>query len=109
MHYSRYEGMGRTVCEPLACERPVAGTGADGVLEVIVSGERGGVLAPPGYPEALARAACQLLGDGELAYRLARAGRECVEQHLAAETMVAAIAATYLDFPNDTRAREHAG
>jgi glycosyltransferase involved in cell wall biosynthesis len=102
MHSSRYEGMGRTVCEALACERPVAGTGVDGILEVIVPGERGGLLAPPGDPEALARGACELLTDRELAGRLARAGRAWVEQHLAAEAMVGAIAAIYLDILQDT-------
>src|SRR5437588_6327695 len=55
MHSSRYEGMGRTVCEALLCSRPVAGTAVDGVREVIVSGVRGGILVPPGQPEALAQ------------------------------------------------------
>jgi glycosyltransferase involved in cell wall biosynthesis len=95
MHSSIYEGMGRTVCEALACERPVAGTAVDGIVEVILSGERGGLLVPPRDPQALAAATFRLLVERDLASRLARAGRQWVERHLDVEKMVATIATVY--------------
>jgi glycosyltransferase involved in cell wall biosynthesis len=97
MHSSRYEGMGRLVCEALACERSVAGTAVDGVVEVVVSGVRGGLLVPPGDPLALAHAAHRLLVDSTLARRLASAGREWVHEHLSAEAMVRNIEAIYVE------------
>jgi glycosyltransferase involved in cell wall biosynthesis len=95
MHSSRYEGMGRVVCEALACERAVAGTAVDGVREVIDSGTRGGILVPPRNPEALALAAIELLTDRARARALARAGRDWVERHLPASIMVERTAELY--------------
>lgn len=95
MHSSRYEGMGRVVCEALACDRPVAGTAVDGVVEVIVSGERGGILAPPRNPERLAAAAVQLLREPHLGKRLAAAGRRWVEENLSAQKMVRTLEQVY--------------
>jgi glycosyltransferase involved in cell wall biosynthesis len=110
MHSSRYEGMGRTVCEALACERPVAGTAVDGVVEVVEAGRRGGFLAAPGDPAGLATAALRLLRDPSLARSLARLGREWVERRLSAETMVRVIEGVYEELmhtipraPDDTR------
>lgn len=95
MHSSRYEGMGRVVCEALACERPVAATRVDGVVEVIDSGKRGGLLAPPGDAPALAEAALRLLRDAPLARALAQSGRDWVAERLSATTMVQEIERTY--------------
>jgi len=95
MHSSRYEGMGRIVCEALLCGRPVAGTDVDGVREVIVSGVRGGILVPPGNAEALANVAVRLIQDEAYAQELAMAGREWVKAHLSAENMVNEIDASY--------------
>jgi glycosyltransferase involved in cell wall biosynthesis len=97
MHSSRHEGMGRVVCEALACERPVAGTAVDGVVEVIQSGRRGGLLVPPADPSALAGATIRLLKDRPLAQLLARAGRQWVREHLSADMMVETIEQIYLD------------
>ncbi len=97
MHSSRYEGMGRVICEALACERPVAGTAVDGVVEVIDSGQRGGLLVPPGDPIALAEATLRLLRDKVFAHELARAGRQWVMQNLSAATMVSEIESVYME------------
>jgi glycosyltransferase involved in cell wall biosynthesis len=97
MHSSRYEGMGRVVCEALACERPVAGTAVDGVVEVIDSGRRGGILVPPGDPTALANAALRLVRDRTLAQSLAQSGRAWVVENLEAETMARGIGRVYLE------------
>ncbi len=103
MHSSRYEGMGRTVCEALACERPVAGTAVDGVVEVVETGRRGGFLAPPGDPAELAKAVLRLLRDPSLARALARSGREWVERHLSADTMVRTIEEVYEELMDPDR------
>jgi glycosyltransferase involved in cell wall biosynthesis len=95
MHSSRYEGMGRLVCEALACERAVAATSVDGVAEVIDSGTRGGLLAPPEQPAALAQCAVRLLNDRALASALARAGREWIVKHASATAMVKVIEEEY--------------
>ena len=83
------------VCEALACERPVAGTAVDGVVEVIDSGRRGGLLVPPGNPAGLARATAQLLTDTALARALAESGRRWIEQNLSVDRMVRAIEEVY--------------
>ena len=103
MHSSRYEGMGRVVCEALACERPVAATAVDGVVEVIDSGRRGGLLAPPGDAVTLANATLRLLQDRVFAQTLAGAGREWVIQHLSAERMVREIEAVYSELLDPIR------
>jgi glycosyltransferase involved in cell wall biosynthesis len=95
MHSSRYEGMGRTVCEALLCDRPVAGTAVDGVREVIVSGVRGGILVPPARPAELAAATLALLRDRERAWALAAAGRSWVEANLSVKRMVQNIMEVY--------------
>ena len=95
MHSSRYEGMGRVVCESLICGRAVAGTNVDGVREVIISGERGGFLVPPENPQALAEATLALLRNPERAARLAAAGHAWVKENLSAARMVQDITAVY--------------
>ncbi len=95
MHSSRYEGMGRTVCEALLCGRPVVGTAVDGMREVMISNQRGGILVAPGQPEELARAAVSLLRDPERARRLAEAGEAWVRANLSAAGMVEAVINAY--------------
>jgi glycosyltransferase involved in cell wall biosynthesis len=97
MHSSRYEGMGRTICEALLCKRAVAGTNVDGVLEVIVSGQRGGLLVNPEDPRALADAALTLLQQPERARQLAEAGYAWVKANLSADKMIADIVNVYND------------
>ncbi len=95
MHSSSYEGMGRVICEALASRRPVVGTAVDGVVEVVVSGERGGLLVPPGQPAALAQASISLLQDPVRAALLAGRGRDWIAEHVSADAMVAAIERVY--------------
>ncbi|HTP52070.1 MAG TPA: glycosyltransferase [Anaeromyxobacteraceae bacterium] len=103
MHSSRYEGMGRSVCEALLCERPVAGTAVDGMRELIVSGVRGGILVSPGQPSALAEATLSLLRDRELGRKLASAGAAWVLAKLSATDMARQVADIYLGVLSDGR------
>jgi len=96
MHSARYEGMGRVVCEALACGRPVAATAVDGIREVIQSGRRGGILVGPGNPRTLGEAAVELLSNRRLADDLARSGQEWVQANLGADAMVRSIESVYV-------------
>jgi glycosyltransferase involved in cell wall biosynthesis len=97
LHSSVHEGMGRVICEALASGRPVVATAVDGVLEVIQSGVRGGLLVPARNPEALAGAALSLLDDPARARLLAEAGREWVRNNVSAEHMVRTIEREYIE------------
>jgi glycosyltransferase involved in cell wall biosynthesis len=68
------EGMGSVLLEAAACGLPIAATTAGGIPEIVRDGESG-LLAPPRDPEALAGAILRLLGDRDLAGRLAARAR----------------------------------
>jgi glycosyltransferase involved in cell wall biosynthesis len=91
---SREEGLGTSVLEALAMERPVVATRAGGIPEMIRDGEHG-LLVPPGDPPALAAAMTRLLGDPELGRRLALAGRARVASEFSIERTVEETLAAY--------------
>jgi glycosyltransferase involved in cell wall biosynthesis len=68
------EGQGRAVVEAMAAGIPVVASRVGGLPEVL-DGERGGLLVPPGDPEALAEAIETLVTSPERVAKLARAGR----------------------------------
>lgn len=70
---SESEGMPNVALEAMIFGKPVVATRVGGVPEVIVDGETG-VVVPPGDPRALGEAMIRVLGDGEAAARLGRAG-----------------------------------
>ncbi len=88
------EGMGSAVLEAMAMRRPVVATNAGGLTEVVRDGESG-LLVPTRDSSALAEGICRLLGDTELARRLAEAGRLSVERQFTAERMVEKTLAVY--------------
>jgi phosphatidylinositol alpha-1,6-mannosyltransferase len=71
------EGFGLVFLEAGACGRPVVGSRAGGVVDAVVDGETG-LLVAPDDPAALAEAIGRLFEDRELAARMGRAGRERV-------------------------------
>jgi glycosyltransferase involved in cell wall biosynthesis len=86
---SLYEGFGLPALEAMACGTPVVASNATSLPEVV--GEAG-VLVDPLSVEAMAEAMRRVLGDADLAARLAEAGvararefswRRCAEAHLA--------------------------
>jgi L-malate glycosyltransferase len=81
------EGLGTSILDAMACGKPVVGTTAGGIPEVVADGETG-LLVPPREPRAMADAIIQLLSDGALRERMGAAGLARVRQCFSAETMV---------------------
>jgi glycosyltransferase involved in cell wall biosynthesis len=79
---SRSEGLPRIVLESLCRGRPVVGTRAGGIPDLVRDGENG-LLVEARSPAALADALVSVLGDRSLAERLAAAARPSVEPWLA--------------------------
>jgi len=74
---SHAEPFGRVALEAMVLARPVVGTNAGGLPEVVRDGETG-ILVPPRSPGRLAAAIAKLLEDKSLAERMGRAGRKRV-------------------------------
>lgn len=91
---SAAEGMPNAVLEYMAAGLPVVANAVGGNLEVIADGATG-LLVPPGNPTALAQAVSRLLGDEVLALRLARKGRELVQQRFSFERLTREVGALY--------------
>jgi glycosyltransferase involved in cell wall biosynthesis len=88
---STWEGLPLAVLEALAAGTPLVATAVRGVRDLVRDGESA-LLVPPGDPDALAAALRRVLGDPELAGRLAEGGRAVAAAH-GEEPMVSA----YLD------------
>jgi glycosyltransferase involved in cell wall biosynthesis len=67
------EPFGRVILEAMACRKPVIGSRAGGVPEIIEDG-RTGLMFPPGDHEALAADILDLLADRQRAARMGEAG-----------------------------------
>lgn len=72
------EPFGRAAIEAMALEKPVVGTRAGGLPEVVTDGETG-LLVVPRFPESLADACLRLMENTSLAKHLGQAGRKRVE------------------------------
>ena len=88
------EGLGTSLLDAMACQRPIVASRVGGIPEVVADGDTG-LLVPPRDPDALARGIRRLLTDPALAGRFARAGRTRVEQRFTTERMVAETLAVY--------------
>jgi trehalose synthase len=75
------EGFGLTVAEALWKTRPVVASAVGGIVDQIVDGETGLLVADPSDLEAFGHAVESLLRDPDLRERLARGGRRYVEKH----------------------------
>ncbi|MGQ9585484.1 MAG: glycosyltransferase family 4 protein [Anaerolineae bacterium] len=88
------EPFGRVIIEGMAAERPVIGSAAGAVPEVIQD-EVNGLLTPPGDAEALAGAMARVLTEPALARRLAEAGRKTVLERFTVEKHASEIQSIY--------------
>ncbi len=95
---SKLEGFCNSVLEAFAMSLPVVATRAGGLPEMVFDGETG-LLTPVHDPASLAAALVRMLGDGEMARRMAEAGRRLVESQYTAERMVERTRAAYADLP----------
>ena len=91
-----YEGLGitGTLREAMALAVPVVASAAGGNPELVVDGGSG-LLVPPRDPAALAAALRRLFLDPVLATRLARGGRERVEEGFSSDVRLDRIEALY--------------
>lgn len=81
------EGLGTSLLDAMACARPIVGTDAGGIPEVVVDGETGHVV-PPRDADALADALIDLLTNDERARGFGAAGFERVRKRFSVERMV---------------------
>ena len=84
---SRTEGMGRVLLEAMAARKPIVATRVDGIPTYIEDGENG-LLFDPENAEDLAAKLESLLGDAELADRLALEGFRRVFERFSEERYV---------------------
>jgi glycosyltransferase involved in cell wall biosynthesis len=88
------ETFGISLCEALACERPVVASDFGGFREVVRHGETG-LLVPPQDPAALAGAIDALLADPARRRTLALAGRQDVVARFSWSAVVERVIAAY--------------
>ena len=81
------EGLGTSVLDAMAAGKPVVGTRAGGIPEVVVDGTTG-LLVPPRDHEAMAAAIVTLLKDEGLRRRMGEAGLARARERFSAERMV---------------------
>ena len=88
------EGLGTSLLDAMACERPIVATRAGGIPEIVEDGVTG-LLVPPRDHTALAEAIVRALRDEALRRRMAAAGLARVRERFTVERMVCETAAVY--------------
>jgi glycosyltransferase involved in cell wall biosynthesis len=88
------EPFGMVVLEAMALRKPVIGSGAGGVIEMVVEGETGYTF-PPGDSQVLASRVLALLGDPARAASMGEAGYRRVLDHFPLDAYVEAVQASY--------------
>ena len=91
---THFEGFGLVIIEAMAQGTPVIASAVGGVTEIITDPDTG-LLQRPGDDADLATKILTLLSDDALAERLARAGRELVEERFTAHRFTASVASFY--------------
>lgn len=91
------EGLGSVLLEAMACRRPIVGTFAGGIPEIVVHDETG-ILVPVRDEDALAGAIVKVIRDEPLRTRLAEAGRTRVETEFSVQRLVERTIEAYRKF-----------
>jgi glycosyltransferase involved in cell wall biosynthesis len=99
------EGLGTSLLDAMAADRPVVATRAGGIPEVVVHGETG-LLVPPRDPSALAAAILDMLRDPDRRRRFAAAGFARVRERFSADRMVDETLAVYAALAGTSRAAD---
>jgi L-malate glycosyltransferase len=81
------EGLGTSLVDAMAAGKPIVGTRAGGIPEVVADGETG-ILVPPRDHDAMAEAIVRLLKDETLRRQMGDAGRARARSLFSAERMV---------------------
>ncbi|MBI4556524.1 MAG: glycosyltransferase [Candidatus Hydrogenedentes bacterium] len=98
---SKWEGLGTSVLDAMACGLPIAATAGGGIPEM-VEHERTGLLAPPRDPPAIAQAIVRLFRDKNLAEALARNAKALVHDHFTVNHMVEGNLRAYFTLNRDS-------
>lgn len=88
------EPFGIVILEAWAARRPVTASRVDGI-PFFVEDEKNGLLFDPHEPGAMRRAVARVLDDSDLAGRLAKAGRNSVEQEFTWKAITGRLAEMY--------------
>lgn len=91
---SRWENFPYACAEAMASGRPVIGSEAGGMAEMIATGTTG-LLVPPRKPQAIAEAVLKLLKAPEQAIEMGRLGRESIQQMLSFDAIYPQHIASY--------------
>jgi len=101
---SRFEGFGLPAVEAMACGTPVVASAA-GALPEVVCAAGGGVLVPPGDPEALAKSVGTLLDQPSLRAELGARGRRGAVEHFSWRRVAEATVEVYREVVAGRRGR----
>jgi phosphatidylinositol alpha-1,6-mannosyltransferase len=88
------EGLGSAFLEAMACDVPIIGTPAGGIVDFLDDGETG-LFCRPHDPKSVAAAVCRLLENEELTRHVSTRGRERVERSYRWDTVADRIGAIY--------------
>ena len=92
--YSLEEGLGLSLLEALAAEKPCVATAVGGIPSIIEDGVTG-ILVPPKDQDALKKAITRLLADKKLASSLAEKGKALVHRKFTLQKMVKEVINVY--------------
>ena len=99
---SSREGLGISIIEAMATEKPVVATDIGGIPEVIKNGETG-YLVPPRNPEALAQAIIKLLQNPAKAKAMGKQGRIRFKEKFTKKRMLSGVENLYEALINQKR------
>jgi glycosyltransferase involved in cell wall biosynthesis len=104
---SLFEGLGVSVLEAMAAEKPVIASRVGGLMEVVRDGTTG-FLVSPGDAEGLANAIAKLAGDRSLSREMGKKGKARLNEHFTLAQMASKNEAYYYGLLGKNGDRLHA-